>query len=186
MTFWPWMRTVTRHPHPLGQCQSPAGWGGRKLGQGWGRETAPRTHSPGEAAYKLLELPPCQAPEERNYHIFYCLLMGMSAEEKKLLYLGTPSEYHYLTMVRLSAPPWPSSPLPSCPTPPPLPASPCPASYNEEEVRRASSWSTLVYSLIKAQTLGRPLGGDWGLPFSLLHSTLLCLASTLQPSEDYS
>uniref|UniRef100_A0A8D2DM55 Unconventional myosin-VIIb n=1 Tax=Sciurus vulgaris TaxID=55149 RepID=A0A8D2DM55_SCIVU len=39
-----------------------------------------------------------QAAEERNYHIFYCMLMGMSAEEKKLLSLGTPSEYHYLTM----------------------------------------------------------------------------------------
>uniref|UniRef100_A0A8C3X1R9 Unconventional myosin-VIIb n=1 Tax=Catagonus wagneri TaxID=51154 RepID=A0A8C3X1R9_9CETA len=39
-----------------------------------------------------------QAPEERNYHIFYCMLMGMNAEEKKLLCLGTPSEYHYLTM----------------------------------------------------------------------------------------
>ncbi|XP_023565487.1 unconventional myosin-VIIb [Octodon degus] len=39
-----------------------------------------------------------QAPEERNYHIFYCMLMGMSTEEKKLLDLGTPSEYHYLTM----------------------------------------------------------------------------------------
>ncbi|MBZ3889845.1 Unconventional myosin-VIIb, partial [Sciurus carolinensis] len=39
-----------------------------------------------------------QAAEERNYHIFYCMLMGMSAEEKKLLGLGTPSEYHYLTM----------------------------------------------------------------------------------------
>ncbi|XP_048201605.1 unconventional myosin-VIIb [Perognathus longimembris pacificus] len=39
-----------------------------------------------------------QAPEERNYHIFYCMLMGMNAEEKSLLGLGTPSEYHYLTM----------------------------------------------------------------------------------------
>ncbi|XP_032209871.1 unconventional myosin-VIIb isoform X2 [Mustela erminea] len=39
-----------------------------------------------------------QAPEERNYHIFYSMLMGMSAEEKQLLSLGTPSEYHYLTM----------------------------------------------------------------------------------------
>uniref|UniRef100_A0A8C9Q4L1 Myosin VIIB n=1 Tax=Spermophilus dauricus TaxID=99837 RepID=A0A8C9Q4L1_SPEDA len=39
-----------------------------------------------------------QAAEERNYHIFYCMLMGMSAEEKKLLGLGMPSEYHYLTM----------------------------------------------------------------------------------------
>ncbi|XP_062055076.1 unconventional myosin-VIIb [Lepus europaeus] len=39
-----------------------------------------------------------QAAEERNYHIFYYMLMGMSAEEKQLLGLGTPSEYHYLTM----------------------------------------------------------------------------------------
>ncbi|XP_054113306.1 unconventional myosin-VIIb isoform X2 [Callithrix jacchus] len=39
-----------------------------------------------------------QALEERNYHIFYCMLMGMSAEDKQLLSLGTPSEYHYLTM----------------------------------------------------------------------------------------
>ncbi|XP_036093884.1 unconventional myosin-VIIb isoform X3 [Rousettus aegyptiacus] len=38
-----------------------------------------------------------QAPEERNFHIFYCMLLGMSAEEKELLGLGTPSEYHYLT-----------------------------------------------------------------------------------------
>ncbi|XP_077717373.1 unconventional myosin-VIIb isoform X4 [Canis aureus] len=38
-----------------------------------------------------------QAPEERNYHIFYGMLLGMTAEEKKLLSLGTPSEYHYLT-----------------------------------------------------------------------------------------
>ncbi|MEJ1286345.1 myosin XV [Cricetulus griseus] len=39
-----------------------------------------------------------QAAEERNYHIFYCMLMGMSLEDKKLLGLGMPSEYHYLTM----------------------------------------------------------------------------------------
>ncbi|XP_018612550.2 unconventional myosin-VIIa [Scleropages formosus] len=39
-----------------------------------------------------------QAPEERNYHIFYCMLMGMPAEQKKILSLGNPSEYHYLTM----------------------------------------------------------------------------------------
>ncbi|XP_072471842.1 LOW QUALITY PROTEIN: unconventional myosin-VIIb [Notamacropus eugenii] len=39
-----------------------------------------------------------QAPEERNYHIFYCMLMGMNEEQKKLLSLGTVSEYNYLTM----------------------------------------------------------------------------------------
>lgn len=38
------------------------------------------------------------------------MLLGMSAEEKKLLCLGTPSEYHYLTMVRRLPPPRPSSP----------------------------------------------------------------------------
>ncbi|XP_011361982.1 unconventional myosin-VIIb [Pteropus vampyrus] len=38
-----------------------------------------------------------QAPEERNFHIFYCMLLGMSVEEKELLGLRTPSEYHYLT-----------------------------------------------------------------------------------------
>lgn len=45
-----------------------------------------------------------QAAEERNYHIFYCMLMGMSVEEKKMLGLGMPSEYHYLTMVSSSIP----------------------------------------------------------------------------------
>lgn len=40
-----------------------------------------------------------QAPEERNYHIFYYMLMGMSAEQKKSLSLGSAAEYHYLTMV---------------------------------------------------------------------------------------
>ncbi|XP_029141653.1 unconventional myosin-VIIb [Protobothrops mucrosquamatus] len=39
-----------------------------------------------------------QAPEERNYHIFYCMLMGMNLEQKKRLNLGTTSEYTYLTM----------------------------------------------------------------------------------------
>ncbi|KAH0623885.1 hypothetical protein JD844_007070 [Phrynosoma platyrhinos] len=39
-----------------------------------------------------------QAPEERNYHIFYCMLMGMNLEQKKMLNLGTASEYAYLTM----------------------------------------------------------------------------------------
>ncbi|KAG9341588.1 hypothetical protein JZ751_019103 [Albula glossodonta] len=39
-----------------------------------------------------------QAPEERNYHIFYCMLLGMTAEQKKILSLGNASEYNYLTM----------------------------------------------------------------------------------------
>lgn len=40
-----------------------------------------------------------QAPEERNYHVFYYMLMGMPAEQKKILSLGTAAEYKYLTMV---------------------------------------------------------------------------------------
>ncbi|XP_047442774.1 unconventional myosin-VIIa [Mugil cephalus] len=39
-----------------------------------------------------------QAPEERNYHVFYYMLVGMSAEQKKTLSLGDASEYKYLTM----------------------------------------------------------------------------------------
>ncbi|KAJ8277066.1 hypothetical protein GJAV_G00071100 [Gymnothorax javanicus] len=39
-----------------------------------------------------------QASEERNYHIFYCMLMGMTAEQKKILSLGNAAEYNYLTM----------------------------------------------------------------------------------------
>ncbi|XP_059506948.1 unconventional myosin-VIIa-like [Stegostoma tigrinum] len=36
--------------------------------------------------------------DERNYHIFYSILMGMNTEQKKLLSLGTAHEYDYLTM----------------------------------------------------------------------------------------
>ncbi|XP_071373725.1 unconventional myosin-VIIb [Centroberyx affinis] len=39
-----------------------------------------------------------QAPEERNYHIFYYMLMGMPAEQKKILSLGNAAQYNYLTM----------------------------------------------------------------------------------------
>uniref|UniRef100_A0A3Q3VZU9 Uncharacterized protein n=1 Tax=Mola mola TaxID=94237 RepID=A0A3Q3VZU9_MOLML len=39
-----------------------------------------------------------QAPEERNYHIFYYMLMGMPAEQKKILSLGNATDYNYLTM----------------------------------------------------------------------------------------
>lgn len=38
-----------------------------------------------------------QNPEERNYHIFYCLLAGLSPEDKKKLELGNAKDYRYLT-----------------------------------------------------------------------------------------
>ncbi|XP_062873180.1 unconventional myosin-VIIa [Trichomycterus rosablanca] len=38
-----------------------------------------------------------QAPEERNYHIFYCMLRGMQEEQKKVLALGDASQFKYLT-----------------------------------------------------------------------------------------
>uniref|UniRef100_A0AAQ5ZU17 Myosin VIIBb n=1 Tax=Amphiprion ocellaris TaxID=80972 RepID=A0AAQ5ZU17_AMPOC len=38
-----------------------------------------------------------QALEERNYHIFYCMLAGITAEEKKNLSLGNAKEYKFLT-----------------------------------------------------------------------------------------
>lgn len=38
-----------------------------------------------------------QSPDERNYHVFYCLLAGLSYEEKRKLNLGEPQDYRYLT-----------------------------------------------------------------------------------------
>ncbi|XP_052782593.1 myosin-VIIa-like isoform X3 [Mya arenaria] len=38
-----------------------------------------------------------QAHDERNYHIFYCMLAGMTSEEKKKLDVQTPAHYWYLT-----------------------------------------------------------------------------------------
>ncbi|CAG2163263.1 unnamed protein product, partial [Oppiella nova] len=38
-----------------------------------------------------------QATDERNYHIFYCLLAGMSKEEKQKLELQDASKFYYLT-----------------------------------------------------------------------------------------
>ncbi|XP_028904221.1 unconventional myosin-VIIa [Ornithorhynchus anatinus] len=39
-----------------------------------------------------------QAPDERNYHVFYCLLQGVTAEQRKKLGLGKASDYNYLAM----------------------------------------------------------------------------------------
>ena len=40
-----------------------------------------------------------QSQDERNYHIFYCLLAGLSKDEKQRLELGDASQYRYLTGV---------------------------------------------------------------------------------------
>ncbi|KAG1940716.1 unconventional myosin-VIIa-like [Pimephales promelas] len=39
-----------------------------------------------------------QAADERNYHIFYCMLAGMSPDQKTKLGLGLAKDYIYLTM----------------------------------------------------------------------------------------
>ncbi|XP_007552420.2 myosin VIIAa [Poecilia formosa] len=39
-----------------------------------------------------------QAYDERNYHIFYCMLKGMTADEKKKLGLSKATDYTYLTI----------------------------------------------------------------------------------------
>ena len=41
-----------------------------------------------------------QMKEERNYHIFYRMLVGMSDVEKKKLMLTRPQDYHYLRQGR--------------------------------------------------------------------------------------
>ncbi|GLH17255.1 Myosin-VIIa, partial [Gryllus bimaculatus] len=38
-----------------------------------------------------------QSQDERNYHIFYCMLAGLGREEKARLELGDASQYRYLT-----------------------------------------------------------------------------------------
>lgn len=38
-----------------------------------------------------------QMPEERNYHIFYRLLAGLTADEKARLHLTVAKDYHYLS-----------------------------------------------------------------------------------------
>lgn len=42
-----------------------------------------------------------QSLDERNYHIFYCMLAGLSKEEKQKLELEDASTYKYLTGVRI-------------------------------------------------------------------------------------
>ncbi|XP_068172673.1 myosin VIIAa isoform X4 [Antennarius striatus] len=39
-----------------------------------------------------------QAYDERNYHIFYCMVKGMTADEKKKLGLSKATDYTYLTI----------------------------------------------------------------------------------------
>ncbi|KAM4628290.1 unconventional myosin-VIIa-like [Polymixia lowei] len=39
-----------------------------------------------------------QARDERNYHIFYCMLKGMTPDQKKKLSLGKATDYTYLTI----------------------------------------------------------------------------------------
>lgn len=46
-----------------------------------------------------------QAHDERNYHIFYCMLEGMTAEEKRKLGLSRARDYTYLTIVSPLHPP---------------------------------------------------------------------------------
>lgn len=40
-----------------------------------------------------------QSLDERNYHVFYCMLAGLSKEEKQKLELEDASSYRYLTGV---------------------------------------------------------------------------------------
>lgn len=40
-----------------------------------------------------------QAKEERNYHIFYCVLAGLGNDERNKLKLTKAGDYHYLNKV---------------------------------------------------------------------------------------
>ena len=41
-----------------------------------------------------------QAKEERNYHVFYCVLAGLGNEERNKLKLTKAADYAYLNKVR--------------------------------------------------------------------------------------
>ena len=41
-----------------------------------------------------------QAHDERNYHIFYCMLAGLSDDDRQKLDIRDASHYYYLTQVR--------------------------------------------------------------------------------------
>ena len=43
----------------------------------------------------------CLGDGERNYHIFYCMLAGLTKEHKQKLDLKDASSYKYLTGVNL-------------------------------------------------------------------------------------
>ena len=43
-----------------------------------------------------------QSEQERNYHVFYYMLAGMSSEEKARLGLTKPSDYQYLSQDNLN------------------------------------------------------------------------------------
>ena len=62
--------------------------------------------------------PRFQAPDERNYHVFYCMLEGMNEEQKRKLGLGQATDYNYLAMVR---PRWAPREGDTCPSPSPAP-----------------------------------------------------------------
>ena len=55
-----------------------------------------------EVFYILLFYNDCclQAPDERNYHVFYEMLAGMSEERKKKYGLQVAQKYFYLNQVR--------------------------------------------------------------------------------------
>lgn len=40
-----------------------------------------------------------QAHDERNYHIFYCMIQGLSADQLNQLELKDATSYYYLTQV---------------------------------------------------------------------------------------